>query len=97
MAKSASLYIRIDPQVKADIETIYSKYGMSITDAINVFLYQSRNIGGLPFDLRPAKPTFQPATPKSMKGALRKYANPDLIGQERDAWERAAVEKYDHI
>ena len=34
-------------------------------------------------------------TPKSMKGALKKYANPDLIGQERNAWEMAAVEKYD--
>jgi len=53
MAKSSSMYIRIDPQIKADVEAIYSRYGMSLTDAINVFLYQSRNIGGLPFDLRP--------------------------------------------
>jgi DNA-damage-inducible protein J len=56
MAKTASMYIRIDPQVKADVEAIYSRYGMSLTDAINVFLYQSRNIGGLPFDLRPSTP-----------------------------------------
>ena len=55
MAKTASMYIRIDPQVKSDVEAIYSQYGMSITDAINVFLYASRNTGGLPFDLRPAK------------------------------------------
>jgi DNA-damage-inducible protein J len=54
MAKTASMYIRIDPQIKADVESIYSKYGMSLTDAINVFLYTSRNVGGLPFDLRPA-------------------------------------------
>lgn len=59
MAKSASMYIRIDPQVKADVEAIYSRYGMSITDAINVFLYQSRNIGGLPFDLRPSTPNAE--------------------------------------
>ena len=56
MSKSASMYIRIDPTVKAEVEAIYSKYGMSITDAINVFLYQSRNVGGLPFDLRPSIP-----------------------------------------
>ncbi|MCL2638509.1 MAG: type II toxin-antitoxin system RelB/DinJ family antitoxin [Oscillospiraceae bacterium] len=55
MAKTASLYIRIDPQVKADVEAIYAQFGMSVTDAINVFLYQSRNIGGLPFELKPAK------------------------------------------
>ena len=56
MAKSASMYIRIDPEVKADVESIYSRYGMSITDAINVFLYTSRIVGGLPFDLRYKQP-----------------------------------------
>ena len=55
MAKTTNMYIRIDPQVKFDVKAIYSKYGMSITDAINVFLYTSRIVGGLPFDLRPSK------------------------------------------
>lgn len=59
MAKSASMYIRIDPQIKSDVEAIYSRYGMSITDAINVFLYTSRNVGGLPFDLRPSVPNVE--------------------------------------
>ena len=27
-------------------------------------------------------------------GCLRKYANPSLIHEEGDAWERAVVEKY---
>ena len=56
MGKTASLYVRIDPQVKADVEMIYSQYGLSVTDAINIFLHQSRNVGGLPFDLRPQTP-----------------------------------------
>lgn len=59
MAKSTSLYIRVDPRVKADVEAIYSRYGLSLTDAINIFLYHSRNIGGLPFDLRPATPNAE--------------------------------------
>ena len=54
MAKTASMYIRIDPKIKTEVEAIYARYGMSITDAINVFLYTSRSIGGLPFDLRPS-------------------------------------------
>lgn len=65
MAKSASMYIRIDPQVKAEVEVIYARYGMSVTDAINVFLYQSKNIGGLPFDLRPQ--THNTATLSAMQ------------------------------
>jgi len=59
MAKTSSMYIRIDPQVKSDVEAIYSRYGMSITDAINVFLHASRNVGGLPFDLRPPVPNAE--------------------------------------
>lgn len=59
MPKTASMYLRIDPQVKSDLESIYSRYGMSITDAINIFLYTSRNVGGLPFDLRPATPNAE--------------------------------------
>ena len=59
MAKTSSMYIRIDPQVKSDVESIYSRYGMSIADAINIFLYTSRNVGGLPFDLRPSVPNAE--------------------------------------
>jgi len=59
MAKTASMHIRIDPAVKTEVEAIYAQYGMSITDAINVFLYTSRNIGGLPFDLRPSAPNAE--------------------------------------
>ena len=31
---------------------------------------------------------------KSLRGALSEYANPDLIGREEGAWERAVAEKY---
>ncbi len=30
----------------------------------------------------------------SAAGGLRKYANPSLIEQEKDAWRKAAVKKY---
>jgi len=52
MAKTSSMYIRIDPDIKTEVETIYKRYGMSLTEAINIFIYQSRNVGGLPFNLR---------------------------------------------
>jgi addiction module RelB/DinJ family antitoxin len=84
MAKTASMYIRIDPEVKADVEKIYSRFGMSLTDAINIFLYQSRNIGGLPFELR-SNDDKKANDIKSLRGALHKYANPALIpGEDPD-------------
>ena len=76
MAKTASMYIRIDPQVKADVEAIYSRYGMTITDAINVFLYTSRHIRGLPFDLRPFAPNAD--TLEAIEEVRRMKADPSI-------------------
>jgi len=38
MAKTASLNIRIDPETKANAEKLYSEFGITITDAVNMFL-----------------------------------------------------------
>ena len=75
MPKSSSMYIRIDPVIKTEVEKIYNQYGMSLTDAINIFIYQSRNVGGLPFDLRPGTNVNVPAseTKLSMKDLRGKY------------------------
>lgn len=58
MAKTASMYIRLDPDAKADAEKIFSHYGMTLSQAVNIFIQQSRNVGGLPFDLRPNAETI---------------------------------------
>jgi DNA-damage-inducible protein J len=51
MAKTSSLYIRIDPELKSATEKLYSRYGLNLTDAINIFLHTSLDAGGLPFEL----------------------------------------------
>jgi len=52
MAKTASLNIRIDPETKANAEKLYSEFGITITDAVNMFLRQSLIVSGLPFELK---------------------------------------------
>ncbi|MDR0903419.1 MAG: type II toxin-antitoxin system RelB/DinJ family antitoxin [Ruminococcus sp.] len=96
MAKTSNLYIRIDPEVKADVERIYSQFGMSITDAVNIFLYASRNYGGLPFPLHSENPTIKDAPTNEVKsrGILHKYADPTKIPEEKGAWAAAVLEKY---
>jgi DNA-damage-inducible protein J len=59
MAKTDSLYVRIDPALKSSVETIYARYGLRVTDAINIFLHQSVNVGGLPFDMRDEIPNAE--------------------------------------
>lgn len=40
--------MRINPEVKAKVEDIYAHCGMTLTDAVNIFIHQSINIGGMP-------------------------------------------------
>lgn len=47
--KSEIFHFRINPEVKKQVEEVYAKNGLSFTQAINVFIQQSLNVGGLPF------------------------------------------------
>ena len=50
--KTSTFQMRINPEIKAKVEKIYANCGMTLTDAINAFLQQSINVGGLPFLVR---------------------------------------------
>ena len=39
MAKTANINIRIEPETKATAEKLFSSFGITITDAINIFLF----------------------------------------------------------
>ena len=51
--KTSSFQMRINPDIKAQVESIYATYGLSLTDAVNIFIQQSLNTKGLPFLLSP--------------------------------------------
>ena len=49
MPKTATFQMRINPEVKRQAENIFSQCGMTLTDAVNIFIQQSINAEGLPF------------------------------------------------
>lgn len=51
--KSATFQMRINPEVKRQAESVFAAYGLSLTDAVNLFIQQSLNTQGLPFLLSP--------------------------------------------
>ncbi len=51
--KSSSFQMRINPEVKAQAEAVFATYGLTLTDAVNIFIQQSLNTNGLPFLLSP--------------------------------------------
>ncbi len=65
MAKTANLNIRIDPKTKEEAEKLFSNFGITITDAVNLFLHQSLLSGGLPFSVKLPEPNA--ATLAAMK------------------------------
>ena len=51
--KTSTFQMRINPEIRQQIEAVYAQYSLSLTDAINIFLQQSLNESGLPFLLSP--------------------------------------------
>lgn len=47
--KNGTFQMRMNTEIKNRLERIYADCGMTLTDAINTFLQQSINVGGLPF------------------------------------------------
>lgn len=67
MAKTANINIRIDPETKLCAEKLFSSFGITITDAINIFLHQSIMEGGLPFEMK--QPRYNSETEAALNEA----------------------------
>ena len=67
MAKTASLNIRINPETKVGAERLFASFGITVTDAVNMFLHQALMVGGLPFDLK--QPRYNAETEAAMQEA----------------------------
>lgn len=50
-AKTDMFRMRINPEVRRNLESVYAKNGLTLTDAVNVFFQQSLNAGGFPFQV----------------------------------------------
>ncbi|MCL2019428.1 MAG: type II toxin-antitoxin system RelB/DinJ family antitoxin [Oscillospiraceae bacterium] len=52
MTKNETLHIRVNGTVKANAEATLGELGVSLSEAVNMFLHQVNLTGGLPFDVR---------------------------------------------
>ncbi|MGP1366309.1 MAG: type II toxin-antitoxin system RelB/DinJ family antitoxin [Schwartzia sp. (in: firmicutes)] len=67
MPKTANIKLRIEPDIKAKADAIFSSLGISVTDAIHVFLHASIMEGGFPF--QPKQPRYNRETVMAMQEA----------------------------
>jgi len=54
--KTSTIHLRVEPAIKADVEKLLDRLGLSTTDAINIFLNQIVLTGGLPFPVKVPRP-----------------------------------------
>jgi addiction module RelB/DinJ family antitoxin len=79
---------RIDRGRKAKVAKILRRYGLTPGEAVNVFFAKVAEVGGLPFDLRPDRPTeteelladpeFQKHLARMRKGKVRYVSLEDV-------------------
>ena len=52
MPKSASVYTRVEPELKEQVEQVLSQLGIPMANAINLFLHQIALQKGIPFEVK---------------------------------------------
>ena len=88
MAKQAIYQVRMDEEVKDQVEALYRRLGTTFAEAVRIFAVQSIREQGMPF-------TPSDTRGKSF-GALSSLADPTLIPQESGAFEKAMAAKHAH-
>lgn len=92
MAKTANINVRIDPETKSSAEKLFSSFGITVTDAINIFLRKSIMEGGLPFEMK--QPRYNAETEAAIKEArtimdgqvqTKRYSSANVLFEELDA------------
>lgn len=92
MARTANINVRTEPDTKSGAEAVYSRFGLSLSDAINVFLNMSIMEGGFPFTVK--QPRYNQETEAAMleakdimsgKQDARRYSSAKELFDELDA------------
>lgn len=84
MAMDSTLQVRMNSELKAQVEKLYQNLGTSFAEAVRIFAQQSLREGGMPF--RPTIKTWDELTPEEIGVKLSKsesdIAQNRIISQE---------------
>jgi len=68
MAKTATINVRMEPEIKRQAEELFSELGISLSDAFNMFACQAVRDHGIPFRV-----TTDPPYADKLRAALAEY------------------------
>ncbi len=72
---TTNLNIRTDKEIKKQAEEIYSKLGLNMSTAVNLFLRASIRENGIPFDLKLNTPNKETIEAIEEAKSIAKYEN----------------------
>ena len=72
MAMDATVQIRMNSELKTDVENLYCSLGTSFAEAVRIFAQQSLREGGMPFT--PSLKTWDEMTRDEIDAKLRRSA-----------------------
>ena len=52
MANTATLTLNLDPELKENAEALFSDFGMTIPEAMRLFLHMALLVRGIPFEIK---------------------------------------------
>ena len=81
MAKEATLQVRMDSELKEQVELLYKQLGTSFAEAVRIFARQSVEEKAMPFTMR-LLPSSEPR--RTLGIANGQYAIPDDIDGSND-------------
>ncbi len=78
---NAIIQARVSPPLKHQAEELFAAMGLSVSDAVRLFLQQSVNEGGLPFQPRVKRPSAETlsAMRELEEGKGEKFSNTDAL------------------
>ncbi len=88
MSKEATLQVRMDADMKAQVEALYQRLGTTFAEGVRMFAAQSLLIDGIPLTMsarRKTAPSY---------GMLAEFADPALRAKEQGAFSAAMEAKH---
>lgn len=96
MSMDATLQVRMDGQMKNNVEELYRSLGTSFAEAVRIFAQQSLLVGGMPF--RPALKNWEALSEEEIGRKLAASENDILTGHvlSQDETDQRMKAKFRH-
>lgn len=96
MAMDATLQIRMNSDLKVQVEELYRNMGTSFAEAVRIFAQQSLREGGMPF--RPTLKAWEDMTAQEVNAKLLQSETDIAVGRlcTQDELDRRMKERFTH-